>query len=162
MTNNMNNAKQALEAKLRGLTQSKGWRDNIAIANNADPLDTTQWALELEMTTGGSIGTRLFFARFELRSTGSIGKSTAYVSSARSRFHPSGLWRRRGQPSVSAARNRPTVPTAASKTIWTTDSPRRRKSVSRPGGRRRAARLPATAARPAKSPLIAGPPASQL
>ncbi len=53
MTNHTTNAKQALEAKLRELTQSREWRDSIAVGNNADPLDTTQWALDLEMTTRG-------------------------------------------------------------------------------------------------------------
>jgi len=48
MTNHTTNAKQALEAKLRELTQSREWRDSIAVGNNADPLDTTQWALDLE------------------------------------------------------------------------------------------------------------------
>ena len=53
MTNHTTNAKQVLEAKLRELTQSREWRDSIAVGNNADPLDTTQWALDLEMTTRG-------------------------------------------------------------------------------------------------------------
>ena len=43
--------KEALEAKLREVTQSGGWRDNIAVEQNADPLDTTQRALEREMAT---------------------------------------------------------------------------------------------------------------
>src|SRR6266446_1900149 len=49
----MNNSltKQALEAKLRELTQSRSWRDTIAVEPNADPLDTTQGALEREMAT---------------------------------------------------------------------------------------------------------------
>jgi RNA polymerase-binding transcription factor len=46
-------AKQAMEAKLRELTQSGGWRDTIAVEHNADPLDTTQRALEREMATRG-------------------------------------------------------------------------------------------------------------
>ena len=53
MTNHTTNAKQALEAKLRELTQSREWRDSISVGCNADPLDTTQWALDLEMTTRG-------------------------------------------------------------------------------------------------------------
>ena len=51
MTDNLRSAKQALEAKLREVTQSGGWRDSIAIERNADPLDTTQRALEREMAT---------------------------------------------------------------------------------------------------------------
>ena len=51
MTDNLRSAKQALEAKLREVTQSGGWRDTIAIERNADPLDTTQRALEREMAT---------------------------------------------------------------------------------------------------------------
>src|SRR5438477_11685200 len=43
--------KEALEAKLKEVTQSGGWRDNIAVEQNADPLDTTQRALEREMAT---------------------------------------------------------------------------------------------------------------
>jgi DnaK suppressor protein len=44
-------AKQALEAKLSEVAQSGGWRDTIAVEHNADPLDTTQRALEREMAT---------------------------------------------------------------------------------------------------------------
>jgi len=51
MTDNLRSAKHSLEAKLRDVTQSGGWRDTIAIEQNADPLDTTQRALELEMAT---------------------------------------------------------------------------------------------------------------
>jgi DnaK suppressor protein len=51
MSDNERNAKQALEAKLREVTQSGGWRETIAIEQNADPLDTTQRALEREMAT---------------------------------------------------------------------------------------------------------------
>jgi DnaK suppressor protein len=51
MNESMRSAKQALEAKLRELTQSRGWRDTIAVEHNADPLDTTQRALEREMAT---------------------------------------------------------------------------------------------------------------
>ena len=51
MTDNLRRAKQALETKLREVTQSGGWRDTIAIERNADPLDTTQRALEREMAT---------------------------------------------------------------------------------------------------------------
>src|SRR5438445_11762799 len=51
MTYNSEHVKQAMVAKLRELTQSRGWRDNIAVEHNADPLDTTQRALELEMET---------------------------------------------------------------------------------------------------------------
>ena len=53
MTNNSINAKQALQVKLRELTHSGGWRDTIAVEHNADPLDTTQRALEREMATRG-------------------------------------------------------------------------------------------------------------
>ena len=45
----MKKAKQTLEAKLRELTQSGSWRDSIAVEQTADPLDTTQRALEREM-----------------------------------------------------------------------------------------------------------------
>ena len=51
MSDNERNAKQALEAKLREVTQSGSWRETIAIEQNADPLDTTQRALEREMAT---------------------------------------------------------------------------------------------------------------
>ncbi len=51
MTDNLLRAKQALETKLGEVTQSGGWRDTIAIERNADPLDTTQRALEREMAT---------------------------------------------------------------------------------------------------------------
>src|SRR6266478_5825958 len=51
MTDNLRRAKQALETKLREVTQSGSWRDTIAIERNADPLDTTQRALEREMAT---------------------------------------------------------------------------------------------------------------
>src|SRR5258707_780179 len=47
----MEKAKQALEAKLREVTQSGSWRDSIAVEQTADPLDTTQRALEREMAT---------------------------------------------------------------------------------------------------------------
>jgi DnaK suppressor protein len=47
----MSDAKKTLETKLRELTQSGGWLDTIAVEQNADPLDTTQRALELEMAT---------------------------------------------------------------------------------------------------------------
>jgi DnaK suppressor protein len=53
MTYNSSSAKQAMEAKLRELTQSGGWRDTIAIEHSADPVDTTQRALEREMATRG-------------------------------------------------------------------------------------------------------------
>jgi len=42
-----------MEAKLKELAQSKGWRDTIAVEHTADPLDTTQRALEREMETRG-------------------------------------------------------------------------------------------------------------
>jgi DnaK suppressor protein len=51
MTDNLRSTKQALEGKLREVTQSGGWRDTIAIESSADPLDTTQRALEREMAT---------------------------------------------------------------------------------------------------------------
>ena len=51
MTDIMRSAKQTLEAKLREVTQSGDWRDTIAVEHNADPLDTTQRALECEMAT---------------------------------------------------------------------------------------------------------------
>jgi DnaK suppressor protein len=51
MSDNERKAKQALEAKLREVTQSQGWRETIAIEQSADPLDTTQRALEREMAT---------------------------------------------------------------------------------------------------------------
>jgi DnaK suppressor protein len=53
MTDSMRHAMQALEMKLRASTQPKEWRDMIAIQQTSDPLDTTQRALELEMTTRG-------------------------------------------------------------------------------------------------------------
>ena len=43
--------KQALEAKLKEVTQAGGWRDTIAIEHTADPLETTQRAVEREMAT---------------------------------------------------------------------------------------------------------------
>src|SRR5713101_1825847 len=51
MTDGMRSAKQALQAKLREVSQYEGWRDNIAVEHNADPLDATQRALECEMAT---------------------------------------------------------------------------------------------------------------
>ena len=51
MTDNLRRAKQALETKLSEVIQSGSWRDTIAIERNADPLDTTQRALEREMAT---------------------------------------------------------------------------------------------------------------
>src|SRR5260370_12583942 len=51
MSGNEKNAKQTVEAKLREITQSQGWRETIAIEQSADPLDTTQRALEREMAT---------------------------------------------------------------------------------------------------------------
>jgi len=51
MTDSMRRAKQALEDKLREMSQPGGWRDTIAVEHTADPLDTTQHALELEMAT---------------------------------------------------------------------------------------------------------------
>jgi DnaK suppressor protein len=45
--------KQALEAKLKEVAKAGGWRDTIAIEHTADPLDTTQRALEREMVTRG-------------------------------------------------------------------------------------------------------------
>ena len=53
MTDNSRHAKQTMEAKLKELAQSKGWRDTIAVEHTADPLDTTQRALEREMETRG-------------------------------------------------------------------------------------------------------------
>ena len=51
MTDRMISAKKALVAKLGEISHSAGWRENIAIEHTADPLDTTQRALELEMAT---------------------------------------------------------------------------------------------------------------
>ena len=44
---------QALQTKLSEVTQTKGLRDAIAVEQSADPLDTTQRALEREMATVG-------------------------------------------------------------------------------------------------------------
>ena len=44
---------QALQTKLSEVTQTKGLRDAIAVEQSADPLDTTQRALEGEMATVG-------------------------------------------------------------------------------------------------------------
>jgi len=91
MTDNLRRAKQALETKLREVTQSGGWRDTIAIERNADPLDTTQRAAGArKWRPGASIGMQRWFARFEPRSIGSMREGTACVSIARSRFHISG------------------------------------------------------------------------
>src|SRR5580704_13037249 len=51
MTDRPGNPMQALQMKLSEVTQTKGLRDAIAVEQSADPLDTTQRALEREMAT---------------------------------------------------------------------------------------------------------------
>jgi DnaK suppressor protein len=53
MTDRPGNPMQALQTKLSEVTQTKGLRDAIAVEQSADPLDTTQRALEREMATVG-------------------------------------------------------------------------------------------------------------
>jgi DnaK suppressor protein len=53
MTDGLGNPMQALQTKLSEVTQTKGLRDAIAVEQSADPLDTTQRALEREMATVG-------------------------------------------------------------------------------------------------------------
>jgi len=53
MTDRLGNPMQALQTKLSEVTQTKGLRDAIAVEQSADPLDTTQRALEREMATVG-------------------------------------------------------------------------------------------------------------
>jgi len=53
MTDRPGNPMQALQTKLSEVTQTKGLRDAIAVEQSADPLDTTQRALEGEMATVG-------------------------------------------------------------------------------------------------------------
>ena len=90
MTDNLRSAKQALEAKLREVTQSGGWRDTIAIERHADPLDTTQRALEREMATR-SLDRNATLVRQIRAAIDRVDEGgTAYASIARSRFHTSG------------------------------------------------------------------------
>ena len=53
MTDRPGSSMQALQTKLSEVTQTKGLRDAIAVEQSADPLDTTQRALEREMATVG-------------------------------------------------------------------------------------------------------------
>ncbi|HYZ85204.1 MAG TPA: TraR/DksA family transcriptional regulator [Bryobacteraceae bacterium] len=47
----INTTKQILESKLHQLSRSSTSRDSIAVEHTADPLDTTQGAVEREMET---------------------------------------------------------------------------------------------------------------
>ena len=47
----MATVKRTLETKLKEITEARWWRDSIAVKPTADPLDTTQQALEREMAT---------------------------------------------------------------------------------------------------------------
>jgi len=90
MTDNLRRAKQALETKLSEVIQSGSWRDTIAIERNADPLDTTQRALEREMATR-SLDRNATLVRQIRAAIDRVDEGgTAYASIARSRFHTSG------------------------------------------------------------------------